>query len=241
MGEYRHMQLSRRLRTIIDMAAVPCGTAADIGTDHGFVPIALLTEHRAKRCIASDIRKGPLSRAEEHIRAAGLTDRCSFRLGAGLQVLQENEAELLIIAGMGGLVIRGILLDGQSRLQGVLQMILSPHTEVPEVRRTVSELGFLIADERVVSEEGKFYTVISAVPGRGNLTEEEALYGPVLLRERPETFLSQIRYQIRKEEEILKKIRLSGKADSMQAAAAHEEELSRLGRILGGDAESTGG
>ena len=235
------MQLSKRLRTIVDMT-VPCGTAADIGTDHGFVPIALLQEKRAEKCIAADIHAGPLERAEAHVKAAGLQNRCVFRLGSGLRVLEKNEAELVIIAGMGGLLIREILWEGAEKLSGVKQLVLSPHTEVPAVRRLLPELGFRIADEAVVFEDGKYYTVISAHPFADQqlLSEEELCYGPVLLQKRPEAFLSQLRFRIQKEEEILQRIRLSEKEESVQAEALHEEELRRLRCVLGEkDAENT--
>ena len=233
------MQLSKRLRTSVGMC-MPCGTAADIGTDHGFVPIALLQEKRAEKCIAADINAGPLARAREHICAAGLGDSCEFRQGSGLSVLREDEAELVVIAGMGGLLIREILREGRGKLGAAKQLVLSPHTDVPAVRRTLAELDFGICDEAVIQEDGKFYTVISAVPGSLPLTEEELLYGPVLLRKRPPAFLRQLRQKLRKEEEILKKIRYSDKEDSMPAAAAHGQEAERLRRILGEEASETG-
>ena len=226
------MQLSKRLRTIVDMA-VPCGTAADIGTDHGFVPIALLQEHRAEKCIAADIHEGPLKRAEKHIGDAGLLECCDFRLGSGLCVLQENEAELVIIAGMGGLLIRDILLEGREKLGAVRQLLLSPHTEIPAVRETLLALGFRIDDEAVVLEDEKFYTVISALPGASEpLSEEELLYGPVLLKKRPQAFLNLLNYRIQREEEILESIRHSEKREHSAAAVLHEKERLRLTRIL---------
>lgn len=230
----KEMQLSKRLRTIVDMT-MTCRIAADIGTDHGFVPMALLREKRAEKCIAADIRTGPLERAREHIAAAGLQDSCEFRLGPGLQVLAKDEAELIIIAGMGGLLIRDILLEGKEKLGAAGQLVLSPHTEVPAVRRTLETLDFHIEDEAVVLEEEKFYTVISALPGAASpLSEEELLYGPVLLKKRPRDFLRQLDYRIRREEEILEKIRLSEKEGSIRAAEIHEQELLRLQRILKG-------
>ena len=218
---------------------LPCVTAADIGTDHGFVPIALLLEGRAEKCIAADINEGPLQRAREHIEAAGLSDRCEFRLGPGLSVLRENEAELVIIAGMGGMLIREILLSGKDKLSGVKQLVLSPHTDLPAVRSLLSELEFKIEDENVVLDEGKYYTVLSAFPGTSApLTEEELFYGPVLIKKRPQVFLDLLRYRIQKEEEILRKIRLSEREDSVKAAAVHEKELRRLWCILEADTVS---
>ena len=228
------MQLSRRLRTIIEMTG-PAETAADIGTDHGFVPIALLSEGRAARCIAADIRKGPLARAREHLDDEGLSGRCSVRLGPGLSVLERDEADVIVIAGMGGLLIREILNEGREKLGKVKQLVLSPQTEVTAVRETVEALGFYIADEAMVEEDGKFYVVISAKKadgGHSGMTARELKYGPVLLAERPEAFLSYLRFRIRREEEILEKIRASESAENEAAAAAHEAELREIRGII---------
>ena len=141
---------------------------------------------------------------------------------------------------MGGRLIREILREGRGKLGAARQLVLSPHTDVPAVRRTLHELDFGIRDEAVIQEDGKFYTVISAVPEALPLTEEEFLYGPVLLRKRPPAFLRQLRQRLRKEEEILLKIRDSEREDSAAAAAVHEREAERLRGILGTDVSEDG-
>ena len=199
------MILSERLRAIISM--VPRNKCtADVGTDHGFVPVSLISEGIAERAIASDVGKGPLSRAEEHVRALGLEDRIECRLGDGLSVLSPGEAEVIVIAGMGGMLIVRILLDGREVLDSTKTLILSPHRDALELRRSLEDLGFTITDERMVREEGKYYPVIRAEKAKTavpRLSETELRFGPVLLWKRPEAFLQYLKeLESKTEEEI---------------------------------------
>ena len=142
-----------------------CRTAADIGTDHGFLPIALVRRGKAGSAIASDLRKGPLAAARAHIEEAGLSGRIETRLGSGLSTVRPGEADVIVIAGMGGMLMRDILLNGQETAQSASSWVLSPHTDRDAVRRTVYELGFRIEDEDMAEEDGKYYPVLRCVPG----------------------------------------------------------------------------
>ena len=95
------MKLSKRLETVASF--VPKGSnIADIGTDHGYVPIYLVREGQAEHAVAMDVRKGPLERARAHVEAAGLGSRIDVRLSDGLAGLKPGEADCVVIAGMGG-------------------------------------------------------------------------------------------------------------------------------------------
>ena len=97
-----------RLECIKTMVS-KCSTAADIGTDHGYVAEMLLKDNLCEKIIATDLNEGPLNRALKHLTYEGLQDRCDFRLGNGLTVLNEGEADVIIIAGMGGELIADII------------------------------------------------------------------------------------------------------------------------------------
>lgn len=154
-------RLSVRLQTILSL--VPeCGTAADIGCDHGLLSIELIQSGRAKRVIASDLRKGPLMRAEKNVSEAGLSDRIRIRLGDGLKTLSPGEAETVIIAGMGGPLLEKILTEGGDILKDVRTLILSPHTEIPSVRRFLEKTAFRITEEKITKDAGKTYFVLKA-------------------------------------------------------------------------------
>ena len=111
------MRLSKRLETIVKQAALVCGgeAAADVGTDHGFVPIRLIEEGAADRVIAMDVRKGPLMRAQEHVIQFGMEEQIETRLSDGLEKLMPGEAKTVIIAGMGGELMLRILRDGERK------------------------------------------------------------------------------------------------------------------------------
>ena len=97
------MKLSDRLERIAAKAAgVTEGYAADVGTDHGFVPIRLIESGKVKHVVAMDVRKGPLERACEHVEEYHMEDQIETRLSDGLKELKPGEADTVIIAGMGG-------------------------------------------------------------------------------------------------------------------------------------------
>mgnify|MGYP000034245510 CR=1 FL=1 len=101
------------------------GILADIGTDHAYVPIALVQRQKIKGAIAMDINEGPLARAQEHIRAARLEEYIQTRLSDGAEALLPNEADSILIAGMGGELILHILTEGESVCSTAKELICS--------------------------------------------------------------------------------------------------------------------
>lgn len=178
------MKLSKRLLTIGKMCE-PAICAADIGTDHAYIPIWLVQNGIAQRAIASDINQGPLDRARHSIAENGLQDSIDLRLGDGFAAVRPGEADEAIISGIGGdLMIR--LLEGGADVTALMHtLVLSPHSEHARVRRFLMDSGMRIADETMVLDDGKYYTVIKAHPGRKETqawSEAELLYGRYTLR-----------------------------------------------------------
>ena len=166
------MKLSNRLEMVVS-TVTSAKSAADIGTDHGHVPIELVRRGIVDRAFAMDVRKGPLSKAKENIAAACLNEKIETRLSDGLQKLNAGEADSVIIAGMGGELVIHILEDGRHMWDTVDQWILSPHSELHKVREWLHVNGFPIVKEDMVFEEGKFYTIMD-VRKAGTLSKEEA-------------------------------------------------------------------
>lgn len=170
------MKLSNRLELVVSFVK-PGESAADVGTDHGHVPVELVRRGIVKHALAMDVRKGPLSKAEENIAAAGLKASVEARLSDGVQKLNANEADTVIIAGMGGELVIHILEEGRHVWDTVEQWVLSPHSEIHKVREWLYHHGFFIAKEDMVYEEGKFYTVLdvrrNAVEKKGASEAEE--------------------------------------------------------------------
>lgn len=158
------MKLSNRLEMVVSFV-MPGNSAADVGTDHGHVPVELVRRGIVPCALAMDVRRGPLSKAEENIAAAGMKEKIETRLSDGVNKLNPGEADSVIIAGMGGELVIHILEEGHHMQDTVKQWILSPHSEIHKVREWLEKHGFRIAKEDMVFEEGKFYTVLDARPG----------------------------------------------------------------------------
>lgn len=213
------MQLSDRLKLVADFVTEGY-KMADIGTDHGYIPIELVERGIVPSAIAMDINRGPLSRAEEHIRAKGLADKIETRLSDGLEKLNSGEADSVVIAGMGGALTVKILREGRGILDSVKELILSPHTEVFQVREYLIKNRFNIVREAMVYDMGKYYTVIKAVHTDDVHIKDEYdrdrnnyIYGKLLPEEKSPIFLEYLRCEISKQKEILKNMEKSSGAD----------------------------
>ena len=205
------MKLSPRLLAVTSF--VKKGSrVADIGTDHGYVPIWLIEEGIAESALAMDVRKGPLERAESHIRLYGLEDRIQTRLSDGLKELRAGEADTVVIAGMGGELMIRILDEGRHMWDSLRRLILSPQSELQKVRHFLSQEGFCILGENMVKDEGKYYTVMEV--GRGSMEYgSEALYryGACLIRDKNPVLKEYLQNEKARVEGILDRLNAAGK------------------------------
>lgn len=178
------MKLSCRLETIASF--VRNGSKiADVGTDHGYIPIYLVQKDIASFALAMDVRTGPLERAKSHIEEYGLEDRISLRISDGLTKLLPDEADTVIIAGMGGGLMIHIIEEGRHVWDTVEHWVLSPQSDIGDVRRFLARNGFLIEREAMVKEDDKYYTVIEAVRGSMSYEKEgDYRYGKYLIDEK---------------------------------------------------------
>ncbi len=178
--------LSSRLQAIAAMVEEG-SLLADIGTDHGYLPIRLLEDGKISGAIAADINRGPLLRAKEHVREKGLDDRISLRLSDGFLAVLPGEADVAVIAGMGGPLTIRILENGKETARALKYLVLSPQSEVRLVRRYLLENGYEILDEDMAEDGGKYYTVIKTAyhqgaDGKKQWNYIEEAYGRYLLR-----------------------------------------------------------
>ena len=117
------MQLSLRLSAIAGLVTRG-NRLVDVGCDHGYLPVSLYLDGKIPGAIAMDVRKGPLSRAQEHISQYGLDAYIETRLSDGLEALKPGEGDTLVIAGMGGPLMERILTDGAEVRESFREMIL---------------------------------------------------------------------------------------------------------------------
>ena len=129
----KDMQLSKRLSAVAEFVT-PGGCLVDVGTDHGYVPIALLEQQKISSAIAMDVNRGPLERAREHIAQYQMGDYIETRLSDGLHALRAGEGDSLLIAGMGGGLTVRILSEGEPLLSGFRELILEPQSDIDRVR-----------------------------------------------------------------------------------------------------------
>lgn len=159
----RSEMLSRRLQAVADMVTKG-NRVCDVGCDHGYVSIYLVKQGISPRVLAMDVRGGPLGAAREHVAGQALEDRIETRLSDGLHNYNIGEAQSLVCAGMGGRLMRRILEEDKVKTDSFRELILQPQSEIEQFRRFLRENEYLIQDEDIVEEDGKFYQVIRAVP-----------------------------------------------------------------------------
>jgi len=161
------MELSIRLEAIA--ACVKPGLAiADIGTDHGYLPIELIRRGISPKALACDVRKGPLERAQQHIKEADLAEQVETRLSNGFEMILPGEVNGCVIAGMGGMLVQDILEAESKREKNILkemqQLILQPQSDMEAVRRMVHMLSFQIVDESMLVDRDKHYWILCVNP-----------------------------------------------------------------------------
>ncbi len=170
--------LDLRMSRIAD--CVPNGAVlADIGTDHGKLPVYLAQKGKIKKAVAADINEMPLQKAVNNIRRYGLEDKVDTYLTDGLHGIESFSPDCVVVAGMGGELIEQILTESTIDKNGVT-FILQPMTKEESLRKYLCNNGFLITDEHIV-KEGKLYQIICAEYDgvRREIGEAEALVGKI--------------------------------------------------------------
>lgn len=224
------MNLSERLKTISSM--VPkCGVMADIGTDHGYLPIGLVKKGIVDKAYAMDINKGPLERAQRNIDRAGESEQVKTILSDGLENLPAD-VEVIVIAGMGGMLIGKILDKEAVRLKALKHMILSPHLDVDMLRKKVHALGFKIDNEVMVVDQGKYYNVMTCSKGQQRYTDIEYTYGQSLIEEQAEVFVTYIEGLKHKNKHVLDTLRASGSSNASERIDEIEAIIKELNEVI---------
>ena len=183
---------SKRLRDIATLIPNTCKSGTDIGTDHAYLPIYLVKYMQFSYVLATDINKGPLDIAKKNIFKYKLDDKIELRLADGIKDLND-ETDVLIIAGMGGMLIRDILTNGINALGNYEYLLLSPNKDSNVVRKTLVDLGYEIIDE-MISFDYKYYPLILAKKAltKINYSEEELLFGPINIKKMDDNFIEML-------------------------------------------------
>lgn len=226
------IKLSNRLQAVARQ--IPVGLrVADVGTDHGYLPVYLVVNDIAPKVIASDRGKRPLDSARQLISLLSLENQIDVRLGDGLSVLQPDEAEVICLAGMGGVAIKEIISAGLPLAQAAKRLVLQPQRNVPAVRRFLVSNGFKIVAEDLAEDDGFYYEIIAVEPGLMGLTEQEADFGPLLLRDGHPLFKDFLILKETDLTQLLAAMADNNSKDSLQRKKQLEEEISRIGKLIG--------
>lgn len=227
------MELAKRLAALA--AYVPYGSVvADIGTDHAYLPIFLVEKGICPKAIATDLNPGPFRSAGRKIAEHNQEDKIELRLGDGLKTLKPGEADVLVLAGMGGNTIREILAAAPDVLRKVKRLVLQPMADPGEMRRWLAGNGWKITDEELIEEDGRIYVIVVAEPGREKL-EEPLLFelGPRLLDEKGPLLDTYLRKIIEKYERVLTGLAAAKSDSAREKALELKEKLDRIREVAG--------
>lgn len=199
---------------------------ADIGTDHGYLPLFLLKSGRIERAYLSDVNRGPLSSAEHNAREAGLCDKCEFVLADGASALSDKGITDYAICGMGGELIARIIDDAPHLKTLGIRLILQPMTKQEHLRRYLSSAGFIVLDECFSFDSGKYYvTLLSEYTGEcRTISDNDAELGEKIVHERDR--VEYLGFLEGKKKAVLKA--LEGKKAGGYETASEIEALSRI-------------
>ncbi len=218
------MDISKRLQAVAGL--VTRRSMADIGTDHGYVPLYLYEQRKIDRALACDLNKGPLEKAKENIAAMGAGNAIETRLGSGLLPVHTGEVESAVIAGMGGMLICRILKESEDVAKSLKEWILSPQHDLDAVRQTVWDFGFAIDEEIMVKEDGKYYHIFRCIPGEEReKTPASLFYGGRLLEKQDPILWEELTREEAQYEKVAEGLRQSGTKKAAERLAEIEEKL----------------
>lgn len=219
----KYMILSNRLMEISKFISVN-SIVGDIGTDHGYLPIYLMENKISKMVIASDISEKSLDKIVSYVEEKGLEKDIITRLGDGLDVIKAFEVDTLVIAGMGGLLIRDILEKHKEITNSITNFILQPMVASRELRDYLVHNKFKIVDESLAREGDKFYEIIHAKSGLDYIEDEVYLDISKKLIEKNHPLLREfLNFKIYKEDEILNKL----EGEASEKSRERYEEVKR--------------
>ncbi len=212
-------KITPRLKMVADL--VPeCAHVADVGTDHGYLPIYLVNKGICERATAADVNEGPLSAARKNIALTRVKDKIETVLSDGVKNIEH--ADCVTIAGMGGELIASIL---EHRKECMTRFVLQPQRSYDVLRRFLADKGFEIKKEALAKENDKmycaFYALFTGVPYE--ITKKEALLGKRELHCDDELYKEYVQYRKREVEKALK---------SMENAGATGERYDKLKNLL---------
>nr|WP_272492662.1 tRNA (adenine(22)-N(1))-methyltransferase TrmK [Pseudomonas sp. TMW22091] len=187
-------------------AHMPAGARlADIGSDHGYLPVALMRRGLIAAAVAGEVALTPFHAAQRTVRDNGLEKQITVRRANGLEAIEpQDDITAISLCGMGGETIRDILENGKARLSGQERLILQPNGGEQPLRQWLMENSYRIVSEELLSENSFYYEIIVAErAGPVVYSAEELYFGPLQMQARSPVFLSKWQRILRHKQQTL--------------------------------------
>lgn len=221
---------SIRLKKICDLVD-DNSIVADIGTDHGIIPIELSKKLIAKKIIATDISKNSLEKLEQKLLYNSSITNIETRVSDGLDCLSEYEVDTIIISGMGGILIKEILEKNIHIAKTANCLILSPNNSLVVLREFLYNNNFVVDNEVDVIENKKYYQIIKVKRGKDFYNNDtELLYGRLLLKNKSENLKLYLENELNKYNTIIDKIKI--KSNSLERINEINKVVNEIRGIL---------
>ncbi|MBC1484217.1 tRNA (adenine-N(1))-methyltransferase [Listeria sp. FSL L7-1509] len=217
-------QLSKRLEKVASYITNN-ERIADIGSDHAYLPCFAIKNKMASFAVAGEVVEGPFKSAQKQVASIGLTSQIDVRKGNGLEVITAADAiDTIVIAGMGGTLIRTILEEGVAKLTNVTKLILQPNIAAFQLREWSEKNNWTITSEAILREDNKIYEIIVLQPSKESVewTAQEIFFGPCLLKEQSAIFKSKWRHEANTWQNIIQTISNNQPISDENQAKIHE-------------------
>lgn len=197
--------LSARLACVASL--VPAGArVADIGSDHAYLPAALVLDGKIDFAIAGEVVKGPYENAVHEIKDHQLEGKVIPRLADGLAAIEPaDKVDTITIAGMGGSLIASILEKDKNKLTGIKRLVLQPNVGESQLREWLMNNHYQIMTEKIIEEDNHIYEIIvaepSVVPFR--YSKYELDFGPFLLENKGPIFKEKWQEYLQREAHVI--------------------------------------
>ncbi|WP_318635513.1 tRNA (adenine(22)-N(1))-methyltransferase [Limosilactobacillus reuteri] len=197
--------LSARLACVASL--VPAGArVADIGSDHAYLPAALVLDGKIDFAIAGEVVKGPYENAVHEIKDHQLEGKVIPRLADGLAAIEPaDKVDTITIAGMGGSLIASILEKGKDKLTEIKRLVLQPNVGESQLREWLMNNHYQIMTEKIIEEDNHIYEIIVAEPSVVPLrySKYELDFGPFLLENKGPIFKKKWREYLQREAHVI--------------------------------------
>ena len=202
------IKISKRLSSIAKYVKDD-SSIVDIGCDHALLDIFLAINNKNIEITASDINPEALKNAKKNIQKYKLEKRIKLVLSNGLNNIEINNINTIIISGMGSHTIVGILQNNLKKIKNINTLIIQSNNDIDFLRNKITKLGYYIEEEELIKDQNIIYTIIVFKKGHKYYNQKELYFGPILLKNKSNLFIEKYQKELFKIKEFYPLIPLS--------------------------------